>query len=63
MIGGDLCSRGIGLDTNRQTSVASSDVRENLSVLKSEHIFAHGKLDLVVSIDTSDNEILKKVYF
>ena len=54
---------GLGCIQNRQAPVASSYVHKNLSPLKGEHIFAHGKLYFMVSVETSDNEILKKVNF
>ena len=54
---------GLGCIQNRQAPVASSYVRKNLSPLKGEHIFAHGKLYFVVSVETSNNEFLKKVNF
>ena len=54
---------GLGCIQNRQAPVASSYVHKNLSPLKGKHIFAHGKLYFMVSVETSDNEFLKKVNF
>ena len=54
---------GLGCIQNRQAPVALSYVHKNLSSLKGKHVFALGKLYFMVSVETSDNEFLKKVNF